>query len=518
EQRESNEVPFDCIMRRRSDSPQKRLLRADVPLFDSPSAMRRSVQLSNRSKEPPLPDKKEKHHPFRDPIPTDEDDDKKNDKERWKDKNKGKDKGKDGDKGKARKDDDDDDSNKLRSSSSSLDFIPKSTEMPINGLTEMPINGPTGLPISLHSSRSIRPPTLITSTTSSLTSTSIPNVIAFPPGAPISVATSVLAPGIGAPVSTTGDPGTNPSATATPPPAQPDGGISKAGIAAGSVFGGFIVISISFLALLYYKRWQKHRDEEEKKKLKYSAVSGSESGDLPDVDDTQPPFTPLNNMQYPNASSWQSQTPYATDFQTTFLEHKDGSQHESSTNNQPRRSSRYYASLAMSSNPQDHHSFASDPPSDKLVPQASHLRPISMMEVSQKQNNAEQNMSIQRKSLPAGRVMSPQLPIVAELVAGHPLTPPSIESTPSQPSARYSNTVDYRTARSSISSTNPLGNGNVSQYSPVSSVSPMDPVLSSPSETGQQQQPLPPTSQTYSHQSLPQHPGINTYSVPPHNG
>ncbi|KAI1938493.1 hypothetical protein LOZ66_003296 [Ophidiomyces ophidiicola] len=514
-------------MRRRSDSPQKRLLRADVPLFDSPSAMRRSVQLSNRSKEPPLPDKKEKHHPFRGPIPADEDDDKKNDKEGWKDKNKGK----DGDKGKARKDDDDDDSNKLRSSSS-LDFTPKFTKMPINGptempfnglteipingLTELPINGPTGLPIS--------PPTLITSTTSSLTTTSTPNVIAFPPGAPIFVATSVQAPGIGAPVTTTGDPGTIPSATATPPPAQPDGGISKAGIAAGSVFGGFIVISISFLALLYYKRWQKHRDEEEKKKLKYSAVSGSESGDLPDIDDTQPPFTPLNNMQYPNASSWQSQTPYATDFQTTFLEHKDGSQHESSTNNQPRRSSRYYASLTMSSNSQDHHSFAGDPSPDKLVPQASQLRPISMMEVSQKQNNAEQNRSIQRKSLPAGRVMSPQLPIVAELVAGHPLTPPSIESTPSQPSAHYSNTVDYRTARSSISSTNPLGNGNVSQYSPVSSVSPMDPVLSSPSETGQQQQqqqpppPLPPTSQSYSHQSLPQHPGINTYSVPPHNG
>ncbi|KMU72922.1 hypothetical protein CISG_09721 [Coccidioides immitis RMSCC 3703] len=133
------------------------------------------------------------------------------------------------------------------------------------------------------------------------------------------------------------------SASPTPPPE--DDGINKAGVAAGSVFGGFVVIAVAFLGLLYYKRWQKHRDHKEEerqnRKSRYLAISASDSGD-------SQAETPGSGESYLNRGpnfTWHPNMAYAPVSQHISPGNKDDFQ--PLTPDMPRATSgRFYSSMA----------------------------------------------------------------------------------------------------------------------------------------------------------------------------
>ncbi|KAM5468986.1 hypothetical protein MferCBS49748_003197 [Microsporum ferrugineum] len=53
------------------------------------------------------------------------------------------------------------------------------------------------------------------------------------------------------------------SSTTTPgPPKSKGSSLSKGGVAAGAVFGGFVVVSLVFLTFVYYKRWKHTRENQ----------------------------------------------------------------------------------------------------------------------------------------------------------------------------------------------------------------------------------------------------------------
>ncbi|WEW61591.1 hypothetical protein PRK78_007082 [Emydomyces testavorans] len=286
-----------------------------------------------------------------------------------------------------------------------------------------------------------------------------------------------------------------PLATETPKkPNNPD----KASIAAGSVLGGFVVLSVAFLGVLFYKRWRGHKQvDSQSQSPNYLAVSSSDSGDSQGEKPEQHAHSTSNyphNGNNTNRFTWHPNTSSVPILQNPPPASNQEDSQPQTPNIIPRpKSSRFYASIPSNDETQQ---FPFLPNSTTIdLPQNPHnqqRRPLSMLETPYHQrqppgtynsNRPDRRRSLERKPLPSTVVLPTQLPTVAELPPDHPpSTPPSADSISSAPSGSRSN-YGYGprgASRSTVSPVNPSGNRHGSQYSPVSSISPVDTSLAGP--------------------------------------
>ncbi|EEP78608.1 predicted protein [Uncinocarpus reesii 1704] len=293
--------------------------------------------------------------------------------------------------------------------------------------------------------------------------------------------TVVSQPGSTISMATTTTPTPTPSPSGSAVPAPKGDGMNKAGIAAGSVFGGFVVIAVAFLALLYHKRWRNHKqqkeDERANRKSQYLAISVSDNGDsqseTPEIEpDYQGAAQHSRGFAWDPDMSYTPVPPYSSpEIQGNFQPHTPVMAHTTNT--------RFYPSMATNDDANLPFNASATTRNNALPESLRTQQPVSMTQPTTSDiYSASRSHSIGRKPLPSTGILPAALPPVSEFSSNNPPTPPSTETPPSGPSSATRSTYGARrVSRSSVSSLNQYSNHRASQYSPVSSLSPVDSTL-----------------------------------------